>query len=102
MSQPDYDLLRVWISFIKAVYSHKGVGTELLERWSGLIYGVVGWDSLVAHMVESAFNAEDVSSIPESEDPLEKEMATHSSILAWEISWMEEPGGLQSIGSKRS
>ena len=30
------------------------------------------------------------------EDPLEKEMATHSSILAWEISWTEEPGGLQS------
>ena len=34
------------------------------------------------------------------EDPLEKEMATHSSILAWEISWTEEPGGLQSIGSQ--
>ena len=35
------------------------------------------------------------------EDPLEKEMATHSSILAWEIPWMEEPGGLQSTGSQR-
>ena len=35
------------------------------------------------------------------EDPLEKEMATRSSILAWEISWTEEPGGLQSMGSKR-
>ena len=34
------------------------------------------------------------------EDPLEKEMATHSSILAWKISWMEEPGGLQSMGSQ--
>ena len=33
------------------------------------------------------------------EDPLEKEMATHSSILAWRIPWMEEPGGLQSMGS---
>ena len=33
------------------------------------------------------------------EDPLEKEMATHSSILAWKISWTEEPGGLQSMGS---
>ena len=32
------------------------------------------------------------------DDPLEKEMATHSSILAWEISWTEEPGGLQSMG----
>ena len=32
------------------------------------------------------------------EDPLEKEMATHSSILAWEIPWTEEPGGLPSMG----
>ena len=36
------------------------------------------------------------------EDPLEKEMATHSSILAWRISWTEEPGRLQSMGSKES
>ena len=34
------------------------------------------------------------------EDPLEKEMATHSSILAWIISWTEKPGGLQSMGSQ--
>ena len=34
------------------------------------------------------------------EDPLEKRMATHSSILAWEIPWTEEPGGLQSMGSQ--
>ena len=34
------------------------------------------------------------------EDPLEKEMATHSSILAWKIQWMEEPGRLQSMGSQ--
>ena len=35
------------------------------------------------------------------EDPLEEEMATHSNILAWEIPWTEEPGGLQSVGSQR-
>ena len=35
------------------------------------------------------------------EDPLEKEMATHSSIVAWKISWTEEPGGLQYMGSQR-
>ena len=35
------------------------------------------------------------------EDPLEKGMATHSSILAWRISWTEEPGGLQSMGLQR-
>ena len=34
------------------------------------------------------------------EDPLEEDMATHSSILAWRIPWTEEPGGLQSIGSQ--
>ena len=33
-------------------------------------------------------------------DPLEKEMATHSSVLAWEIPWTQEPGGLQSMGSQ--
>ena len=35
------------------------------------------------------------------EDPLEKGMATHSSILAWRIPWTEEPGGLQSMGSEK-
>ena len=35
------------------------------------------------------------------EDPLEKKMASHSSILAWEIPWTEEPGGLQSMGSQK-
>ena len=35
------------------------------------------------------------------EDPLEKEMATHSSILAWKIPWTEEPGRLHSMGSQR-
>ena len=39
-----------------------------------------------------------VGSIPGSEDPLEEEIATHSSIPAWEISWTEDPGGLQSMG----
>ena len=36
------------------------------------------------------------------EDPMEKEMATHSSILAWEVSWTEKPGGLQSTRSPRA
>ena len=36
------------------------------------------------------------------EDPLEKEMATQYSILAWEIPWTQEPGGLQSMGSQKS
>ena len=48
---------------------------------------------------ESACNAEDLGLIPGSEDPLEKGMATHSSLLAWRFPWKEEPGGLQSMGS---
>ena len=45
--------------------------------------------------------AGDAGSIPGSENPLEKEMATHSSSLVWETPWTKEPGGLQSMGSKR-
>ena len=48
-----------------------------------------------------AGNTRDVSSIPGSEDLLEEEMATRSSILAWQIPWAEEPVGLQSTGSQR-
>ena len=48
----------------------------------------------------SAYNAGDLGSIVGREDLLEKEMATHSSILAWRIPWMEEPDGLQSVGSQ--
>ena len=47
---------------------------------------------------ESAYNAGDLDSI---ENPLEKGMATHSSILTWGIPWTEEPVGLQSIGLQR-
>ena len=39
-------------------------------------------------------------SIPGQEDPLEEKMATHSSVLAWRLSWTEEPGWLQSMGSQ--
>ena len=41
-------------------------------------------------------------SVPGLEDPLEEEMATHSSILVWEIPWTEEPGRLQSTGLQRA
>ena len=48
---------------------------------------------------ESACNADD--RVQSLEDPLEKEMETHTSILAWKIPWTEEPGGQQSMGSQR-
>ena len=50
---------------------------------------------------ETTSNAGNASFIPGSEGILEKEMTTHSSILAWEIPWIEENGRLQSIGHKR-
>ena len=58
------------------------------------------WASLVAQLVKNlpAVQETRVRSLG-WEDPLEKEMATPSSILAWKISWTEEPGGLQSMGS---
>ena len=56
-------------------------------------------DSQVVVVVKNPpANARDVGLIPGLEDPLEKEMATHSSTLAWKIPWTEEPGGLQSMG----
>ena len=51
---------------------------------------------------ESTYQAGDVGSIPGQENTLEKEMATHSSILAWEILWIEEPGQPRPMGSKKS
>ena len=59
--------------------------------------------SLVAQMVTylPAVQETRVQSLGQ-EDPLEKEMATHSSILAWEIPWTEEPGGLQVHGVAKS
>ena len=57
--------------------------------------------SLVTQMVKNlpAMQEARVQSLGQ-DDPLEKEMATHSSILAWRIPWTEEPGGLQSMGSE--
>ena len=58
--------------------------------------------SLVAQMVKN-LPARQETWVPSlgGEDPLEKGMATHSSILAWKIPWTEEPGGPQSMGSLR-
>ena len=60
------------------------------------------WTSLVAQMVNRLPTMQEtqVQSLGWG-DSLEKEMATHSSILAWKIPWMEEPGRLQSMGSQR-
>ena len=63
--------------------------------WSLGVFGEISLSSK-----ESACNAGDLGSIPGSGSLPKEEMATHSSILAWEIPWIEEPGGLQSMGSQ--
>ena len=72
--------------------SGEGIGYPLLYSWA----------SLVAQLIKnpSAMQETWVRSLG-WDDPLEKEMATHSSILIWKIPWVEEPGGLQSLGSQR-
>ena len=79
------------------------LGGEVFGRWLGLKMRLWGQRaSLVTQMVKN------LPAMQETwvwcmgwEDPLEKEMATHSSILAWRIPWTEEPGRLQSMESQR-
>ena len=62
----------------------------------------MSWTSLVPQMVKRLpIMRETWARSLDQEDPLEKEMATHSSTRAWKILWMEEPGRLQSMGSQR-
>ena len=56
---------------------------------------------MVKNLPTSAGDIRDKGLIPGREDPLEKGMATHSSVLAWRIPWTEGPGGLQSMGLQR-
>ena len=66
------------------------------------VWDTLVWASLVAQRVKHlpVMRKTQVRSLDQG-DPLEKEMATHSSVLAWRIPWTEEPGGLQSMGSQR-
>ena len=75
------------------------VGVLLTQRKIvSLVQGasLVAWWSRI-HLPTQEMQVQSLS----QEDPLEKEMATHSSVLAWKIPWMEEPGGLLSMGSLR-
>jgi len=75
-------------------YQNTGVGSLELEP-TNLVLGFPGGS------VNPPANAGDTGSIPGSGKSLEKEMATHCSILAWKIPWTEKPGGLQSMGPQR-
>ena len=58
------------------------------------------WWAAICGVAQSWTRLKQLSS-SDREDPMEQEMAAHSSVLAWEISWTEEPSGLQSMGSHR-
>ena len=75
--------------------------TLLTVMWQPGWEGSLGENS--SNGRESACSVGDPGLIPSlgEENPLEKGMATHSSILAWRIAWTEEPGGLRSMGSQR-
>ena len=69
--------------------------------YSFIIKGFPG-GAVVKNPLANAGDARDTGLIPGSgRDPLEKEMATHSSVIAWEIPWTEESDGLQSMGLQR-
>ena len=63
--------------------------------------GFSWWAQMVKNLPEVQETPETWMQSLDREDPLEKEMATHSSILAWEIPWTEEPGELQFMGPQR-
>ena len=83
-----------------------GEGGHLFSSWhKKFIFPlpfVLLWASLVAQMVKNQPEMQEIQvQSLDWGDPLEKQMATHSSILAWRIPWTEEPGGLQVMGSQR-
>ena len=86
------------VSLVKKVM---GKAKEILLKFDAIPISFVGFAGGTEDK-ESACNSEtQVLSLGQG-DPLEKEMATHSSILAWEIPWTEEPGRLLSTGSQKS
>ena len=79
------------------IYAFSELGSKVLERcFGGYKYFYGGSDGK-----ESACNVETQVQSLGRQDPLEKEMASYSSILSWRIPWTEKPGELQSTGSQR-
>ena len=86
-SRCSINILSKFIHLIIKIYLHRGNWFRGLPKW------LIG--------KEYAYNAGDAALIPGLGRPLEKDIVTHSGVLAWEIPWTEEPGGLQSMGSQR-
>ena len=81
------------VQFVSGTFSGEGISYPPQYSWA----------SLVAQQGRICLGMQETQ-VPSlgQEDPLEKEMKTHSSILAWEIPWTEEPGKLQTCGCKES
>ena len=74
-----------------------------LRALRNLVSLLISWASLIPQSAKNLPAMQETRvRLLGQEDPLEKEMATHSSILAWRIPWTEEPGGLLSIASQRA
>ena len=100
--------------FLSHCYCHQSLYSPAVSYFLMTFYFVWGYSPLTMlwqFQVDSLPVAQIVKNLPAmretqvrslgQEDPLEKEMATHSSILAWRIPWTEQPGGLQSMRSQR-
>ena len=79
------------------------IQSEVRKRKINAVYKCIWASQVVLGVKNPPANAGDIEVWFQSlgwEDPLEEEMTTHSSILAWRIPWTEKPGGLQSMGSQ--
>ena len=85
-----------WLFRLFSGQSLKIINASTYSWIMGFSGGIV-----VKNPPDNAIDARDTGSIPGQEDPLEKEMAIHSCILAWRIPWTVKPGGLQSMGLQR-
>ena len=104
MEKESVRYLRIYVSHIY-IYIHTCICTFTnihTHKNTMEYYSAIKNSCLMAQMVKSlsAMHGTQVQSLGQ-EDPLEKGMLTHSSILAWRIPWTEEPGRLQSLGSQR-
>ena len=90
------------------IKKHKGILDPIVFLFHDIVFKLL----LNIRLIGATLRAPSVKNLPAMqetqvrfpawEDPLEKEMAIHSSILAWRIPWTEEPGRLQSVGSKET
>ena len=95
------DIIILYASIL--VPQHAQFTGKFIDKTESCLEWHLNWTSQVAQMVKHLPGVQEtwVQSLG-WEEPLEKEMATHSSILVWRNPWTEEPGGLQSMGHKES